>query len=73
MEYIRRELRKKGVTLQLLWEEYKQDNPDGYQRSHFCQLYRSWRKTLDVSWPEHSLNEQLSNYSGWKQKHSKLT
>ena len=35
------------MTLQLLWQEYRQTHPDGYQRSRFCQLYRSWAKTLD--------------------------
>ena len=29
MEYLNQELKKKGVTLQLLWDEYKQQNPDG--------------------------------------------
>ncbi len=42
------ELRHKGVTLQLLWLEYKQAHPDGYQYSRFCDLYRRWLKTLDV-------------------------
>ena len=36
MEYLLRELRRKGVTLQLLWHEYKEANPDGYQYSQFC-------------------------------------
>ena len=31
MERIGAELRKKGVTLQLLWLEYKREHPDGYQ------------------------------------------
>jgi len=43
------ELRKKGVTLQLLWIEYKQQYPDGYQYSQFCELYRRWEGTLDLS------------------------
>jgi transposase len=42
------ELHKKGVTLQLLWQEYKELNPDGYQYSQFCQLYRQWVQKLDV-------------------------
>ena len=42
------ELHKKGVTLQLLWHEYKEVNPDGYQYSQFCQLYRQWVQKLDV-------------------------
>jgi len=48
MDYIQRELRRKGVTLQLLWYEYKRTNPDGYQYSQFCQRYRQWRDKLDV-------------------------
>lgn len=49
MEYINKELHRKGVTLQLLWEEYKQANPGGYQHTQFCQIYRDWVKTIDVS------------------------
>ena len=55
MEYINRELHRKGVTLQLLWEEYKQAHPDGYQHTQFCQLYRDWAKTIDVSMRQLSL------------------
>ncbi|OGW82732.1 MAG: hypothetical protein A2Z83_07950 [Omnitrophica bacterium GWA2_52_8] len=44
------ELKKKSVTLQLLWEEYKEANPERYYRlSQFCELYHRWRKKLDVS------------------------
>jgi transposase len=46
---IHTELKRKGVTLALLWEEYKADHPrDGYQYSRFCDLYREWRGKLDV-------------------------
>jgi hypothetical protein len=44
---VREQLRRKGVTLQLLWQEYRQAHPEGYQRSRFCQLYRGWAKTLE--------------------------
>jgi len=47
MDYLHRELRRKGVTLQLLWYEYKQHHPDGYQYSFFCEQYRNWAKKLD--------------------------
>jgi transposase len=47
--YIHKELRKKGVTLQLLWTEYKKENQDGYQYSRFCDLYQKWRGQIDVS------------------------
>jgi transposase len=45
--YLAGELKKKGVTLQLLHEEYKKDNPDGYEKSRFYQLYHDWRKKAD--------------------------
>ncbi len=38
----------KHVTLQLLWEEYRAANPDGYQYSRFCYLYQRWRGSRDV-------------------------
>jgi transposase len=44
---LQEQLRRKGVTLQLLWQEYRQAHPEGYQRSQFCQLYRDWAKRLD--------------------------
>jgi len=48
--YIHRELRRKHVTLMLLWQEYKADHPeDGYQYSHFCESYKRFTKYLDVS------------------------
>ena len=49
MTYLFREMKKKSVTLQLLWYEYKQVHPDGYQYSQFCHLYRRWVKKLDVT------------------------
>jgi len=32
------------VTMQLLWEEYREANPEGYGYSRFCELYQRWRK-----------------------------
>jgi transposase len=48
MDYLHRERKRKGVTLQLLWHEYKEVNPDGYQYSQFCEIYRQWTEKLDV-------------------------
>jgi transposase len=48
MEYLYQELKKKGVTLQLLWHEYKEANPDGYQYSRFCYHYQQWVQKLDL-------------------------
>ena len=48
-EGIHRELQKhKHLTLQLVWHEYKEVNPSGYQYSQFCELYRRWAKKLDL-------------------------
>ncbi|MCU0650020.1 MAG: IS21 family transposase [Gemmatimonadaceae bacterium] len=38
--------KRKGVTLQLLWEEYKATLPDGYQYTQFCHHYHAWVATL---------------------------
>lgn len=46
-DYLGSEMKKKGVTLQLLWEEYRAVHPDGYGRSQFCALYRKHLGTLD--------------------------
>ena len=37
-----KELRRKGVTLQLLWEEYLREHPDGYQSSQFGHHFHGW-------------------------------
>src|SRR5262245_3563444 len=38
--YVHAELRRKGVTLYLLWDEYKTQHPDdGYQYTQFCEHY----------------------------------
>ena len=42
-------LKHKHLTLMLLWQEYKEGEPAGYQYSQFCELYRQWRKKLDRS------------------------
>ncbi len=39
--------KRSGVTLQLLWMEYREGAPDGLQYSQYCQLYRQWRRRLD--------------------------
>lgn len=36
------------VTLQLLWQEYREANPNGYRYSRDCELYQRWRKKQDV-------------------------
>lgn len=43
--YFLSELSKTGVTLTLLWEEYKKDYPDGYGYSQFCEHFSRWKKS----------------------------
>lgn len=45
-EYIHIQLRRPGVTLELLHFEYLQDHPDGYRYTAFCDVYRRWRERL---------------------------
>ena len=47
--YIHRELKRDGVTLQLLWEEYALVHPQGYRRTQFCALYQQWARRLRPS------------------------
>ena len=50
----------KHLTLQLLWEEYRQAQPDDYRYSRFCELYQRWRSKLDVVLrQEHKAGEKM--------------
>jgi transposase len=64
--YVRTEFAKKGVTLQLLWHEYKEKNPDGLSYGRFCNHYRQWEKKLDVTLrqPYKAGEKVLVDYSG---------
>src|SRR5215468_11340602 len=46
---VHRELKRKHVTLQMLWDEYIERQPDGYRYSRFCELYRGWASRLSVT------------------------
>lgn len=65
--HIHRELRRKGVTLQLLWEEYR-DQAQGvpYGRSRFCERYSEFRQRLRRSMRQtHIAGEKLFvDYAG---------
>lgn len=50
----------KDLTIMLLWQEYKEQEPSGYQYSQFCDLLRSWRRSLDLCMrQEHRPGEKL--------------
>ena len=63
---IHEELKGKYVTLFLLWQEYRQANPEGYQYSWFCEHYRAWQGKLDlVMRQDHRAGEKLFvDYAG---------
>ena len=56
----------KHLTLQLLWQEYREQRPTGYGYSRYCGLYRSWLKRQDVVLRhEHRAGEKLFvDYAG---------
>jgi transposase len=60
------ELRRKGVTLHLLWEEYRAQHPDGYGYSRFCNLFAQFRAASDPRMRQpHKAGEKLFvDYAG---------
>lgn len=65
-DYIHQELKRKHVTLMLLWNEYKQNYPEGLSYSQFCYRYREWSEHLDVWMRQpHKAGEKLFvDYAG---------
>jgi transposase len=64
--HLHQELRRPGVTLRLLWVEYREANPDGYAYSQFCQHYQEWSQTLQPTMRlAHKAGEKLFvDYAG---------
>jgi transposase len=63
---IHQELRRKSVTLSLLWIEYREAEPEGYSYSQFCHHYRTWSKGLNPTMRQrHRAGEKLFiDYAG---------
>ena len=60
LEYYTTELRKRGVTRQLLWEEYRKDHPDGYRYTQFCEYIRRYlQRSQAVMHFNHKPGEQM--------------
>jgi transposase len=59
-------MRRAGVTLLLLWEEYRAGQPDGYGYSRFCDLHAAWRGRLSPTMRQsHPVGERLFvDYAG---------
>ena len=63
-----RELKRPGVNLMVLWEEYRAGHPEGYGYSRFCELYREFEARLSpVMRQEHRAGDKVFvDYSGKK-------
>ena len=60
LEYIFCEMKKKNVTLMLLWEEYKRDHPEGIMYTQFCERYRNFKVNNKISMhKEHKAGEEV--------------
>ena len=54
------ELRRRGVTLALLWQDYRGQHPDGYGYSRYCDLYGEWRRGVTATMRQtHAAGEKL--------------
>jgi len=57
---VHKELKRRGVTLQLLWEEHRTEHAEGYCYSHFCVRYRQWLSTVSPTMRQtHAAGEKL--------------
>lgn len=68
--HMHKELKRKGVTKTLLWQEYKEQNPDGLQFSQFCEKYKKWLGAINVTMRiQHVAGEKVfSDFAGNKLK-----
>src|SRR3954469_7622206 len=58
--HVHAELRRRGVTLALLWQDYRGQHPDGYGYSRFCDLYGEWRRGVTATMRQtHVAGEKL--------------
>jgi transposase len=48
-DYFAKELKRTGVTLQLLWQEYRAEDPDGYSYTQFCYHFQVWRSSCELT------------------------
>ena len=56
----------KSVTLELLWQEYRQAYPEGYGYSRFCELYAEWSRNQKVTlrFPHKPGEKMFADYAG---------
>jgi transposase len=63
---VHREMKRKHVTLLIVWDEYIAQNPGGYSYSRFCELYRAFETKLSPTMRQtHAAGERLFvDYAG---------
>ena len=68
--YFTKELKKRGVTLYLLWQEYKKEHSEGYGYSRFCYHFQVWRTLSSLTMHiKHKAGEKMFvDYTGEKLK-----
>ena len=61
-----RELKRPGVTMSILWEEYREVHPEGYGYSRFCDLLRGFERRLTPVMRQHHVagEKAFVDYSG---------
>jgi transposase len=61
-----REMKRPGVTLTVLWEEYRAIHPDGYGYSRFCELFGEFEHRLSPTMRQHHVagDKVFVDYSG---------
>lgn len=60
MEYVFYEMKRRSVTLMLLWEEYKRKHPNGIMYTQFCERYRKFKKANQLTMHiEHKAGEEM--------------
>jgi transposase len=65
-EEVQRELSKRGVSLRLLWQEYREKNPGGYGKTQFGEHYQRWNQahTNTMRLPHKGGEEMEVDYAG---------
>lgn len=66
--HLHQELRRPGVTLELLHLEYLEEHPDGYRYTAFCEVYRQWLKRRGLTMRQlHKAGDKMfEDFSGKK-------
>jgi len=66
VEYIHKEIAKRGVTFELLWQEYKEQHPNGYGCSQFKEYYYKYKRKLNPTMRQTYIpgEEMFIDYSG---------